>query len=382
MESCLLIHKIDLHMKNQISIQRFTLLLVLSFCLIAVNAQKKQQNFLFVGNSFTMRHELPAIFASISNEANPASLVQTEIVGYGGRTLFHHWECFRSYDRIVINKLSQTDFDNTILELEKLNTSQEAPSFYTNYWQILGQNEFYSKYVKNSKHSWADDKNIIKSAIFKHKTWNNDKKNSIDKFNYLVLQSWVDMADDFQSGYFKYASLFAGMAKANNIKTILYITAPYAHNESPVTQAVAKEQAVGECRAAFKFSKQIDAIVVPIPLAITLAQESKEPIARTLTFRYKKDFHPNQTMAYLTACTFYAAVYGKSPEGILFNKVTETKSQNIHGEQVAANSSDTKMSNLVNPDGGPLEVFFTDEQRLFLQRIAWKAVTDFNNGNY
>ena len=369
-------------MKNQISIQRFTLLLVLSFCLIAVNAQKKQQNFLFVGNSFTMRHELPAIFASISNEANPASLVQTEIVGYGGRTLFHHWECFRSYDRILINNLSQTDFDNTILELEKLNTSQEAPSFYTNYWHKLGQNEFYSKYVKNSKHSWEDDKNIIKSAISKHKTWYSDKKNSIDKFNYLVLQSWVDMADDFQSGYFKYASLFAGMAKANNIKTILYITAPYAHNESPVTQAVAKEQAFGECRAAFKFSKQIDAIVVPVPLAITLAQESKEPIARTFTFRYKKDFHPNQTMAYLTACTFYAAVYGKSPEGILFNKVTETKSQNIHGEQVAANSSDTKMSNLVNPDGGPLEVFFTDEQRLFLQRIAWKAVTDFNNGNY
>jgi len=87
-------------------------------------------------------------------------------------------------------------------------------------------------------------------------------------------------------------------------------------------------------------------------------------------------------MAYLTACTFYAAVYGKSPEGILFNKVTETKSQNIHGEQVAANSSEAKMSNLVNPDGGPLEVVFTHEQRLFLQRIAWKAVNDFQQGTF
>jgi len=190
------------------------------------------------------------------------------------------------------------------------------------------------------------------------------------------------VTDDFQSGYFKYASLFANIAKANNIKPILYLTAPYAHNESPVTTAVAKEQAIGECKAAFKFSKLIDVIVVPMPLAITLAQESAEPIARTLTFRYKNDMHPNQTMAYLTACTFYAAVYGKSPEGIQFNKVTETKSQNIHGEHVAANSSDSKMSSLVNPDGGPLEVVFTDEQRLFLQRIAWKAVNDFKNGDY
>lgn len=369
-------------MKKQIFIQRFGLFIILCFCFMVANSQKKQQNFLFVGNSFTMRHELPTIFANISNEGNPESLVETETLGYGGKNLFHHWECLRSYDRIVINKLSQTDFDNTILELEKLNKSPEVPSFYTKYWHELSQNLFYSKYRKNNNISWESEKSIINNAISKHKSWYASKKSSIDNFNYLVLQSWLDVTDDFQSGYFKYASLFAGIAKANEIKTILYITAPYAHNASPVTQAVSKEQAMGECRAAYKFSKLIDAIVVPMPLAITLAQESTEPVARTLTFRYKNDGHPNQTMAYLTACTFYAAVYGKSPEGILFNKVTETKSQNIHGEKVTANTSDTKMSNLVNPDGGPLEVVFTDEQRLFLQRIAWKAVNDFQNGTF
>ena len=369
-------------MKKQIFRQRFGLLLILCLCFMVATAKKKHERFLFVGNSFTMRHELPTIFANISNEGNPESLVETEIVGYGGRCLFHHWECFQSYNRIMMNKISQPDFDNAILELEKQSKSQEVPSFYTNYWQELGKNEFFSKYVKKNNYSWEDDKKYINNAISKHKTWYNNNKNSIDKFNYLVLQSWIDVTDDFQSGYFKYASLFASIAKDNGIKPILYITAPYAHNESPVTQAVAKERAIGECRAVFNFSKSIDAIVVPMPLAITLAQESTEPIARTLTFRYKNDGHPNQTMAYLTACTFYAAVYGKSPEGILFNKVTETKSQNIHGEQVAANSSEAKMSNLVNPDGGPLEVVFTDEQRLFLQRIAWKAVNDFQQGSF
>jgi len=256
-------------MKKQIFIQHFGLLLILCLCFMVANAQKKHERFLFIGNSFTMRHELPTIFANISNEGNPESLVETEIVGYGGRCLFHHWECFHSYNRIMMNKISQPDFDNTILELEKLNKSQEVPSFYTNYWQELGQNEFYSKYVKKSNHSWEDEKNYINNAISKHKTWYKNKNNTIDKFNYLVLQSWIDVTDDFQSGYFKYASLFASIAKANDIKPILYITAPYAHNESPVTNAVAKERAIGECRAVFNFSKSIDAIVVPMPLAIT-----------------------------------------------------------------------------------------------------------------
>ena len=121
---------------------------------------------------------------------------------------------------------------------------------------------------------------------------------------------------------------------------------------------------------------------VMVPLAINLAQASTEPVARTLTFCYKNDFHPNQTMAYLTACTLYAAVFNKSPEGLLFNKVTETKSQNIHGEAVADGEKTNALSSKVNPDGGPLERVFTDEERLFLQRTAWQAVEAFRKGEF
>ena len=150
----------------------------------------------------------------------------------------------------------------------------------------------------------------------------------------------------------------------------------------PVTQAVARERAIGECRAALAFSKTNGAIVVPVPLAITLAQESTEPVARTLTFRYKNDMHPNQTMAYLTACTFYAAVFGKPPEGLWFNQVAENKAQNIHGEVVRTDANTQALSSLVNPDGGPLEKVFTDEERLFLQRTAWRAVKAFRKGEF
>lgn len=87
-----------------------------------------------------MRHDLPKLFADISNEGNCKTIVKTEVVGYGGRSLFQHWECLRSYDRILINKLSQTDFDNTIEELNKLYTTNNVPDFYINYWQELSEN--------------------------------------------------------------------------------------------------------------------------------------------------------------------------------------------------------------------------------------------------
>ena len=93
------------------------------------------------------------------------------------------------------------------------------------------------------------------------------------------------------------------------------------------------------------------------------------------------DFHPNNTMAYLTACTFYASLYGKSPEGLKFNKASENKLQNIHGETVNPNSK-AAIASQVNPDGGPIETVFSDEERLFLQRMAWKAVEAFRKGDF
>jgi hypothetical protein len=227
------------------------------------------------------------------------------------------------------------------------------------------------------------DRSSIRQAISSHKDWLSKKATApTHEFDFVVLQSWLDVTDDPSTGYFKYAAKFSDVAKASGARPVLYLTASYAHNQTPVTQAVARDRAVGECRSALAFSKSIDAIVVPVPLAITLAQESAEPVARTLTFRYKNDMHPNQTMAYLTACTVYAAVFGKSPEGLLFNKVAENKAQNIHGEVVRVGDNSKAVSSLVNPDGGPLEKVFTDEERLFLQRTAWQAVEAFQRGDF
>ena len=349
-----------------------------------INMKAKQQNFLFIGNSFTMRHELPTIISQIAQEGNPGLTLQTEIVGYGGRNLFEHWEFFRSYDRLDKSIIKSGEkMYHIIDEMESISKKIDAPSFYSSFWNEMTSDAFYTKYYKktNPEHSWDFNRNLIKQAISKHANWVTNAGTEIEKFDYLVLQSWLDLSDNKTIGYFKYASKFAAVGKLAGAKPILYLTASYAHNQIPVSQAVARDQAVKECKAAQEFAKTINAVLVPVPLALTYAQESTEAVARTLSYRYKNDFHPNNTMAYLTACTFYAALYGKSPEGLGFNRVSESKKQNIHGESVVGNSS-SNLSTLFNPDGGSLETVFSDEERLFLQRMAWKAVESLNSGSY
>ena len=302
---------------------------------------------------------------------------------YGGKNLFQHWECFRSYNRLNLSGRSSGDLEKEIRELTDLSNAKEEPAYYTNFYREMSGNVFYRKFTPKTNSDWEADHRVIRQAITQHKGWLSQKGSApAQEFDYVVLQSWLDVTDDPNTGYFKYAAKFAEAAKASGARPVLYLTASYAHNQTPTAKAVARERALGECRAALAFSKTVGAIVVPVPLAITLAQESIEPVARTLTFRYRNDFHPNHTMAYLTACTLYAAVFEKSPEGLLFSKVTETKSQNIHGEAAGPDANTQALSSLVNPDGGPLEKVFTDEERLFLQRTAWQAVEAFHRGEF
>lgn len=378
-------------MKTTLRIIKFLLMPLAVICVAAEAAlpakadapTEDTQSFLFIGNSFTMRHQLPTLFAALAHEGFPGSSVKTEIVGYGGKNLFQHWECYRSYNRLNLSGRSESDLETEIRELTILGNSNEEPDFYKTFSQGLSDNAFYRKFTPKTKSDWEGDRSSIRQAVSRHKEWLSRKAtDATHEFDFVVLQSWLDVTDDPSTGYFKYAAMFSDVAKASGARPVLYLTASYAHNQIPTTQAVARERAVGECRAALAFSKTTGAIVVPVPLTITLAQESVAPVARTLTFRYLNDGHPNHTMAYLTACTFYAAVFGKSPEGLLFSKVTENKSQNIHGEAVRVDENTKDLSSLVNPDGGPLEKVFTENERRFLQRTAWQAVEAFRKGEF
>ena len=58
---------------------------------------------------------------------------------------------------------------------------------------------------------------------------------------------------------------------------------------------------------------------------------------------------------------FEEAITGKSPEGLAFNSVTETK-----------------LKNGKDPDGGEPTVVFDNEEKTYLQRMAYASVMEFN----
>ena len=68
-------------------------------------------------------------------------------------------------------------------------------------------------------------------------------------------------------------------------------------------------------------------------------------------------------MAYLTACTFYGALFDRSPEGLALSAVTDTRSMDKHRDQ--------------DRDGGPLTKTFSEKDRAELQRLAWEGLKKF-----
>jgi hypothetical protein len=68
-------------------------------------------------------------------------------------------------------------------------------------------------------------------------------------------------------------------------------------------------------------------------------------------------------MGYLTACTFYAALFNRSPEGLPIDTVDDNRSKD--GKPVQ------------DPDGGPLKRTFSAKDRADLQRIAWEGLKQF-----
>jgi hypothetical protein len=68
-------------------------------------------------------------------------------------------------------------------------------------------------------------------------------------------------------------------------------------------------------------------------------------------------------MAYLTACTLYAALFNRSPEGLPIDTVNDNRSR---GGKPAT-----------DPDGEPLKRTFTARDRADLQRIAWEGLKQY-----
>jgi hypothetical protein len=180
------------------------------------------------------------------------------------------------------------------------------------------------------------------------------------KWDVVVLQSWRDDYDGEKSAYIEYAPIFAELVKAHGAVVVLYETAPLTQNAEPLLTPPDREAVLNKEKHIAEMARRIDATVVPMPMVAMQCQTERPDF----TLRYINDGHPNQTMAYLAACTFYSALFGKSPEGLPLDRVKDTR--HLEGNP------------MLDQNGDSIEKVFSDRDRADLQRIVWAALNEYH----
>ena len=126
----------------------------------------------------------------------------------------------------------------------------------------------------------------------------------------VVLQGYstepiesLQAAENFRSVVFRYDKVI----RDSGAKTALFMTWAYA-DKPGMTLPLADAYAT--------LGKTLGAQVVPVGLAFARAQKERPPLA--LHDPDKK--HPTVAGSYLSACTFFAAFYRRTPEGLAYPK--------------------------------------------------------------
>jgi len=288
-------------------------------------ATGKSVNVLFIGNSFTGRHDLSQLVKAMAEAGQPGLKFEVTTVIYGGRTLKDHWR-LGTQNFVKLTSLTPTEEQATI---EALRKAAEDPS------------------DSHARAALARHQKLAESLGQPRRNW-----------DIVVLQSYRDDAPD--GFYAQYAPKFAEIIRAQGGRVILYETTPTTQNDKPLTSPPDPAPILTKERAMAALAKKIEATVVPMSM-VALHCQTVRP---DLTLRFVNDGHLNQTMAYLTACTFYGAVFNQSPQGLPVSQVTDTRYlDDKHRDQ--------------DRDGGPLTRKFSEKEGIDLQRIAWEGLVKF-----
>jgi hypothetical protein len=287
----------------------------------------KKLNVLFIGNSFTACHDLSQVVKALAEAGDPSLSFDVTTVLYGGRRLVDHWR-LGTPNFVKIGTLTAAEEQATVKELEEA-------------------------IAKDPKDKYAV------AALGRHRDLSKNLEKMRKKWDLVVLQSYRDDAEGDKSRYVEYAPKYAELVKAQGGRVVLYETTPTTQNSEPL-QAAPNPAVVNEkAKVIAALAKRTEAIVVPMS-TVALRCQTVRP---DLTLRYVKDAHLNPTMGYLTACTFYAALFNRSPEGLPINKIDDRPTRD--GKPV------------LDPDGKPMKTIFSDKDRADLQRIAWEGLQEF-----
>lgn len=149
--------------------------------------------------------------------------------------------------------------------------------------------------------------------------------------------------------FHEYARLFNAEIRKAGAQTILYMTWP--RQNRPEMQETLTD-------AYLSIGKELEAIVSPVGLAWEAVLKDQPQFAL-----YMQDkSHPAPAGSYLTACVFYATIYGQSPEGL---------TGRILGSPI-------NMAGLIKADEPKSElVNLNVADASFLQKKAWQIVVKY-----
>lgn len=290
-------------------------------------APKKTLNVLFIGNSFTACHDLSQVVKAMAEQGDPTLQFNVTTVLYGGRRLVDHWR-LGTPNFVRVAELTAEEEQATLKSLEEMVAKDP-----------------------NDKYAAA--------ALRRHQDLSKNLASQRKKWDLVVLQSYRDDLEGEKSLYAQYAPKFAALIKAQGGRAVLYETTPTTQNAQPLTAPPDPAPVSKKAKEIAALAKQCDAIVVPMS-TVALRCQTVRP---DLPLRYVKDGHLNQTMGYLTACTFYAALFNRSPKDLTIDTVDD---QRTKGGKPAK-----------DPDGGPLQRTFSGKDRADLQRIAWEGLKQY-----
>lgn len=285
-------------------------------------------NVLFIGNSFTGRHNLSEVVKAMAEAGNPGLRFEVTTVIYGGRTLKDHWR-LGTQNFVNLARVTPAEVQATIKGLE--DTIAKDPQ---------------DRYAATAL---PRQKELLGWLAQPRRPW-----------DVVVLQSYKDDTQGEASSYLEYAPKFAALVKAQGGRVVLYETTPDTQNQAPLNAKPDPAPVLAKERLIAALARRIDAAVVPMAI-VALQCQTERP---DFTLRFVNDAHLNQTMAYLTACTFQAALFGRSPEGLALAKITDTRYLDANNRQK-------------DRDGGPLTREFSASDRAALQRIAWTGYQRF-----
>ena len=165
----------------------------------ATDDTPKQLNVLFIGNSYTARHNLVDVVKAMAEAGNPGLEFKPTSIIYGGRTLADHWQM-------------QTQ---NFARLHLLTDGQQRSSV----------DEFKAALARDPQNRNLNSAYNRQNDLLQQLNNNTLQRT---KWDWIVLQSYRDDLDGTNSLYAQYARKFAEIAKAQGAARVAL--RDHAHN--------------------------------------------------------------------------------------------------------------------------------------------------------